>query len=432
MEAKVNRKVFVSFLGLGNYAPVCYKSWKSGDYAAETRYAQRAIVELYPHSDIDAIVLFETAESQGKHEQALLAELEQLGVDRKKIETEIISTDVSNLSLSWKWFESLQSKFNNGDTLILDITHGFRMVPVVFSAAVAYLKRVKDVNLEAVLYASYDIDGCPIVDLKDFYSISDWTEGVGRLVDSADPSFLRQTAEQESTGSFAGLNNAELLNSIEELMSALKNVELQNIEQKARKSLDLICKYKAQSEGALEGQVLQMVLDKFQPLMSSPPLDGTYSLGYLKLQLSLVKMLAEYRLYMQAFTAMNEWLGSLGVFLMKRGADFKFNTGKDKSARKHADMFLRMLEFAEKCETKDGDEAGLKSALEVSYRTLFEKYTTREQVANLLKQSKNIRNGFNHGWTGTKRSGAPSDIGKTFDNAMVILDEILDKIEKDV
>jgi hypothetical protein len=128
---------------------------------------------------------------------------------------------------------------------------------------------------------------------------------------------------------------------------------------------------------------------------------------------------------------MNEWLGSLGVFLMKRGAEFKFNTSKDKSARKHADMFLRMLEFADKCEAKNDDEAGLKAALEAPYSILFEKYSTREQIADLLKQSKSIRNGFNHGWTGTKRSGAPSDIGKIFDNAMVMLDEILDKIEKD-
>ena len=427
----MNRTILVSFLGTGNYAVASYKSWKDEQQSVATKFAQRAIAELYPHTKLDSIVIFETEQSREKNGAALREELESIGVDFSKVDVELISADVSNLSMTWKWFEVLQSKFNNGDTLVLDVTHGFRMVPVVFSAAVAYLKRVKNIRLDAVLYASYDIDGCPIVDLKDFYSISDWTEGVGRLVDSADPSFLRRTAEQESTGSFAGLNNAELLNSIEELMSAFKNVELQNIEQKARKSLDLICKYKAQSEGALEGQVLQMVVDKFQPLMSYPPLDGTYSLGYLKLQLSLIMMLAEYKLYMQAFTAMNEWLGSLGVFLMKRGAEFKFNTSKDKSARKHADMFLRMLEFADKCETKNDDEAGLKAALEAPYSILFDKYSTREQIADLLKQSKSIRNGFNHGWTGTKRSGAPSDIGKIFDNAMVMLDEILDKIEKD-
>ncbi len=427
----MSRKILVSFLGMGEYKSIAYKSWRGEGYASETRFVQKAIVELYPKTDLDKIVIFVTKQSREKHEKTLLEELKNLGVEPEKIETEEISAEVSNLSLTWKWFESLQSKFNKGDTLVLDVTHGFRMVPVVFSAAVAYLKRVKNVHLESVLYGAFEIDDKPIVDLKDFYSISDWTEGVGRLVDSADPSFLRQTAEQESTGSFAGLNNTELLDSIEELMSAFKNVELQNIEQKARKSLDLICKYKAQSEGALEGQVLQMVVDKFQPLMSYPPLDGTYSLDYLKLQLRLVKMLAEYKLYMQAFTAMNEWLGSLGVFLMKRGTDFMFNSRKEKSARKHADMFLRMLEFADECKTTNDTDAGLKAALEGAYSTLFEKYTTREQIAALLKQSKSIRNGFNHGWTGTSRGGAPSDIGKIFDNAMSILDEILDKIEKD-
>ena len=229
----MNRTILVSFLGTGNYAVASYKSWKDEQQSVATKFAQRAIAELYPHTKLDSIVIFETEQSREKNGAALREELESIGVDFSKVDVELISADVSNLSMTWKWFEVLQSKFNNGDTLVLDVTHGFRMVPVVFSAAVAYLKRVKNIRLDAVLYASYDIDGCPIVDLKDFYSISDWTEGVGRLVDSADPSFLRRTAEQESTGSFAGLNNAELLNSIEELMSAFKNVELQNIEQKA-------------------------------------------------------------------------------------------------------------------------------------------------------------------------------------------------------
>jgi len=425
------KTVFVSFLGTGNYAEVAYGSWKDGARALPTRFAQRAIVELFPCSKIDSIVIFETEQSKEKNEPALLRELMDLGIDRDRISFEIISSNVTDLSLTWKWFDSLQGKFSSGDSLVLDITHGFRMVPVVFSAAVAYLKRVKNVSLEAVLYASFDIDGQPIVDLKDFYTISDWTEGVGRLVDSADPSFLRKTAEHKNAGGFAGLNNPELLDSIEDLTSAFRNVELQNIEQKTRKSLDLICRFREQSEGDLEGQVLQMVVDKFQPLMSYPPLDGSYSLDYLKLQLRLIKMLAEYKLYMQAFTAMNEWLGSLGVFLMRRGSEFKFNTGKDKSARKHADMFLRMLEFTDECKTTSENEVKLKESLDVSYNTLFERYSTREQIADLLKKSKSIRNGFNHGWTGTNRSGTPEDIGEIFGNAMSTLDEILDKIEKD-
>ena len=356
----------------------------------------------------------------------------KLKVDPNKIETEIISEDVSDLSLSWKWFESLQSKFNEDDTLILDVTHGFRMVPIIFSAAVAYLKRVKNVHLDAVLYAAHDIPGCPIVDLKDFYSISDWTEGVGRLVDTADPSFLRKTAESESNGSFAGLNNQDLLNSIDNLTKAFRNVELQNIESKARKSLDLICKFQKQSSGKLEGQVLQMIIDKFRPLISEPPLKGDYSLDYLNLQLRLIKMLAEYKLYMQAFTAMNEWLGSLGVYLMKRGADFEFNDDdKEEKARWHADVFLTMLEHYDHYSSKNKKVLRIKESMDDAYRSLVEKYSSRDEIENLIEQSKKIRNGFNHGWTGGNRNGVPQNLEEQFNNAMATLKEIVSKIEKD-
>lgn len=428
----MSRKILVSFLGAGNYKCVRYKSWKNGD-KVETCYAQRAILELYPHSDIDTIVLFETEKSKGMHGTLLWNELVQgLRVDPNKIETEIISEDVSDLSLSWKWFESLQSKFNEDDTLILDVTHGFRMVPIIFSAAVAYLKRVKNIHLDAVLYAAHDIPGCPIVDLKDFYSISDWTEGVGRLVDTADPSFLRKTAENEQSGSFAGLNNKELLDSIEDLTSAFRNVELQNIESKARKSLELIEKFKKRSNGDLERQVLQMVVDKFQPLISEPPLDGSYSLDYLKLQLRLIKMFAEYNLYMQAFTAMNEWLGSLGVFLMKRGNKYRFTSReRETSARRYAAVFLNMLQHPDDFKAKSEDDVNLKASLDEAYKTLFEKYTTLAEIKELLDQSKKIRNGFNHGWTGVHRKGAPKDLKEQFDNAMATLDEIVEKMGDD-
>jgi len=429
------RKIFVSFLGTGKYESVSYKSWKGDSRASDTRFVQRAIIELYPKSQLDAIVILETEQSRDKHEQDLRDELKSIGVSIDDVDFELISADVSNLSMTWKWFELLQSKFENGDTLILDVTHGFRMVPIVFSAAVAYLKRVKNVQLEAVLYGAHDIEGKPIIDLKDFYTISDWTEGVGRLVDSADASFLRKTAENESGGSFAGLNNKELLDSIESLTSALRNVELQNIEQKARTSLELIENFRARTQSEMEKQVLSMVLERFRPLMSYPPLDGTYSLDYLKLQLRLIQMLADYKLYMQAFTAMNEWLGSLGVFLMKRGTDFRFTGRKEKTARKHADMFLAMLDVIVRQRkefiTNSDNEAKLKASLDGAYRLLLEKYSADEEIANLLDQSKNIRNGFNHGWTGTHRNGAPEDLGNIFANAMATLNKIVNKIEQD-
>ena len=430
----MSRKIFVSFLGLTDYKLAVYKSWRGEGCASKTRFVQKAIVELYPKTDLDKIVIFVTKESREKNEKALLEDLKELGVEPEKIETELISVDVSDLSLTWNWFESLQSKFEKGDTLVLDVTHGFRMVPVVFSAAVAYLKRVKNVHLESVLYGAFEmkVDAKPIVNLKDFYTISDWTEGVGRLVDTANASFLRKTAENEVNGSFARLNNQELLDSIDKLTQAFHDVELQTIESKARKSLDLICKFKEQSRGNLEGQVLQMIIEKFQPLISEPPLDGSYSLDYLKLQLRLIKMLAEYKLYMQAFTAMSEWLGSLGVYLMKRGADFEFNDDdKEEEARWHADVFLTMLEHYDHYSAKNPKVLRTKESMDGAYRLLIKKYSSRDEIKNLIDQSKKIRNGFDHGWTGKNRKGAPQNLEEQFNNAMATLEEIVSKIEKD-
>jgi CRISPR-associated Csx2 family protein len=405
------RKVFISFLGMGGrmtpgYIEVVYKTWRS-DNMEETKekrtFVQTAILELYPHSEIDKIVILTTPESEIKHKAPLKEELKSIGVsDDKYVEISNISSDLTKTDAAWEWFNQLQSVVEKDDIVILDVTHGFRIVPIVFSAAIGYLKRAKNVFVESVLYGVFDAEGekKPIVDMRDFYSINDWTEAVGRLIDDADAGFLHRVAEKEESVGFTGLNDTDLLNSVEILTQALKNVEIQKVESYTQKALNLV-NNKINEVKPLEKQILEMIVEKFQSLISGPPANGIYSKDYLSLQIRFITLLAQHGLYMQCFTAMREWLGSLGCAI---NGEFKFiSKSQDEKARRYAEIFVSMLQFPKEKWNFDDDvnKKAQKDKLLPAYSAI-EKLSNFEEIKILLEKIvKKIRNGFDHAWTGS-------------------------------
>lgn len=416
----MGRKVFISFLGMGGkdgYTPVVYKH-NEQPTKQKREFVQTAILELYRHSEIDKIIFLTTKESEEKHKQKLKEELNSIGVDENKyIEINDISSDLRKLDAAWEWFGQLQSVIEKEDTIILDVTHGFRIIPVVFSAAIGYLKRAKNVFVESVLYGVYDAPGDvkPIVDMKDFYTINDWAEGVGRLVDDADASFLKKVAEKEKGAGFSGLNNQELLTNIEKLTKSVRNVELQKIENNARIALSAIQK-SIENAKPLEKQILEMIVEKFVPLISEQPLDGKYSKEYLYMQTKLIELLAQHGLYMQCFTAMREWLGSLGLAIS--GNFLRDKKKDDERSRRYADIFVNMLQFSEEDWKFDENEdlKKQKDKLIPSYNAL-KILTDFDHIKQLLKDMKTVRDGFDHGWTGRHIGGIPENVKNIYETA---------------
>jgi CRISPR-associated Csx2 family protein len=423
------RKVFISFLGMGpkpnGYTPVIYEQ-NNKKTCKEREFVQTAILELHSHTEIEKIILLTTKESEEKHKKKLKQELKSIGVDEVKYhEIKDISSDLTQIDAAWEWFGQLQGAIEKDDILILDVTHGFRIIPVVFSAAIGYLKRAKNVRIESVLYGLYDLNlkEQPIVDIKDFYSINDWAEGVGRLVDDADASFLKKVAEKEKGAGFSGLNNSELLKHIENLTNSFRNVELQKIENNARIALDAVQKAIITAK-PLEKQILEMIVEKFVPLISAQPVDGKYSKEYLSLQIKLIELLAQHGLYMQCFTAMREWLGSLGLAIS--GNFFGDKRKTDERSRRYADIFVNMLQFNED-EWKFDEDENLKKQKDKLLPAYFAltSLTDFEILKQLLKKMKTVRDGFDHGWTGKHISGVPENVKEIFGNTNIIFYKIV-------
>ena len=69
-----------------------------------------------------------------------------------------------------------------GDQIILDVTHGFRSLPMLIFVVAAYLRQMKYVVLERVVYGAYEAKdenyNAPVFDLTLMVELMDWFHGL--------------------------------------------------------------------------------------------------------------------------------------------------------------------------------------------------------------------------------------------------------------
>lgn len=60
------------------------------------------------------------------------------------------------------------------ESVVLDITHGFRSLPMVLFSSVMYLDALEEVNLDGIYYGEYQDGGSTIIDLTYLYTLMEW------------------------------------------------------------------------------------------------------------------------------------------------------------------------------------------------------------------------------------------------------------------
>lgn len=160
----------ITFLGTGDYRPTIYK-WENHEYV--TSFFPQAVVE-WTKPDEAWFLLTDEAE---KHKNWRMAQLMLKGATRvrhKKI------PDGRTESEMWETFSIISDEIvQENDIVIFDITHGLRSLPVLFLLTVAYLKQLRLVKIEHMLYAAFEladpkIAETPVFDLTPFVSLLDW------------------------------------------------------------------------------------------------------------------------------------------------------------------------------------------------------------------------------------------------------------------
>lgn len=163
----------ISFVGTGDYKDVTYFF---GDKECKTNLFPEAVYEIFRP---DELIVFLTTDAKKKY----LSELNER-LDGKNWRHVQIPAG-KNESEIWEIFDIITREIANEDTLIFDITHAFRSIPMVAMISIAYMRAAMDVELEAVVYGAWDAregERAPIFDLTPFMVLLDWTNATEMFI----------------------------------------------------------------------------------------------------------------------------------------------------------------------------------------------------------------------------------------------------------
>jgi hypothetical protein len=181
----------LSFIGIGDLKEADYRF---DHLTFRTRFAQEALCEFF-HPD--EMILFATEKAHSVNCKAI-----HDACSKKIPAMRIVSIpDGADREELWTIFSIICSEVQQGDTLIFDLTHSFRTLPFICFLSVAYLKDIKHVTIERIIYGRLepDADGTsPFIDITDFSTILDWMMAIH--------TFTRQVDARELSALVVGIH----------------------------------------------------------------------------------------------------------------------------------------------------------------------------------------------------------------------------------
>ncbi len=208
-------KKLISFLGKGEYNTVTY--FYQEQEVTTNLFVEAAVKIFKP--DMLILLLTESSletgqRSEGQDNSPELEHVEKL----KKELRDIVDIEYGKIPEGkskkeiWEIFEICSRYVERDDKLLIDITHGFRSLPLIVFVSMVYLQRFKHAEIEAILYGAYEAknDGrAPIFDLRELLDLFEWMVGVEFLKKSGDADLVAQALRRTQDRVWKEQSNSE-------------------------------------------------------------------------------------------------------------------------------------------------------------------------------------------------------------------------------
>jgi CRISPR-associated DxTHG motif protein len=319
-----SERVFLSFLGLGRpikdaQGNVGDQVYDPTDYVLDdgaplkSRYVQSAILQRA--GAFDRAVIAMTPQSKHWHWESkdrLKDELERAGVSTERC----IAVDISeklDVSDQWENFGKIVLEIPAGARLCVDLTHGFRVIPVLFSVAIELLTQIKGVQLEAVWYGAYEpgtnARTTRIIDISKFFGVTRWAEAVRAVTEELNPGKLAALAvDDRSELKIPGLSRPALAEAMSDLAATVKNANAAGAPEVIRSALKEL--EAAHADASALGQAMLGLLESKFGEMCRAESSTRFTPDWYHTQLTLAKLMMEHGLLMQGLTVHQELLTS--------------------------------------------------------------------------------------------------------------------------
>lgn len=197
-------KVFFSFLGTSPYVRCNYgidARWWENVQFVQTATLHLTCSEWGPG---DRVVIGCTKDARKINLGLLLAELSATGWT---IEPQIVDLpDATSEEELWSIFQRLVDRIEDSDELVLDITHSFRSLPMLFTVLIQYLRVIRNASVRGVYYGAFERLGrpqevekmpmearnAPLIDLTPFLALYDWSIGIDHFLRFGSPTDLER------------------------------------------------------------------------------------------------------------------------------------------------------------------------------------------------------------------------------------------------
>jgi CRISPR-associated Csx2 family protein len=397
------RNLFLSFLGTGKkdtgYNETKYYFDNSKDHNVKTKFVQVADIillsKLY-NKDIGTIVILTTDESYSKYWAELKNEIKNIS-SVEPFNINIRTTPSFEDFLPY--FKELVTVIKENDSLFVDITHGFRSIPIMFASAINFLKKSKNIRLEHLFYGE---ENGTIYDIKDFFIINDWAEAIlniDRNIDSHKMEELSALGHPSWIKNFADKKLISELNTFTRSIKENRTNEVSKNAYNIKSRLDIKKKY---IDDSVELLMSDLIYKKIEPLSSNA---GFMENGYFEKQIEIINLMYEHGFYMQAYSVVREFIVSVA---QKKITEYMSENNLDfiKHSRKIVESFPALLagDFEPikykvdenlKKVVPEHISDNLKTYVLALYATVCSNIRNAKQISKYIK---NTRNDYDHCW----------------------------------
>ncbi len=288
-------------LGTGKYDPVLYR-WQEREY--RTKLFPEALVEwLRPAKT----VVFLTERSEGHPNWV---DLQQALQSKTEIQPVRISEGRSEAEL-WEIFDRVTESVADGETVTIDITHAFRSLPLVFFVVTAFLRSVREVNVQHILYGCFEGEDKPaqVLDLIMMMDLLDWMEGVRRFRETWDASRLSHLLTHSAQGSDKQRQRLKQagdgLRNLSAQLQMVRTLDLLTTAQRLGSQIER-ARHTIESSARPFALLLEHTREQVQRIAYDSP--QSLSLDALRKQLEILRLYVEHERLLQAALLEGEWL----------------------------------------------------------------------------------------------------------------------------
>lgn len=415
----MGRKVFISFLGNGFYSKSKYGV---GEYlSTPTRFIQEATLNLinvaqWDKEDEIVILLTDEAkrtnwivENNYRENKRIQTREEYIGlketIDSYQFQALVKTIDIENGENDdqmWSIFSNINNELKDGDELYLDLTHGFRYLPMLLLVLCNYAKFLKGASVKHISYGNFEgrkNDISPIIDLLPLSVLQDWTAASAIYLENGDAKKLVKLCDSNASEVLKLTKGQDM--SARDVNSFAKGLDNFVNTMRTCRGFDIISGQKVIYLNNIFNQIEKTYIEPLNPILIKIKNSlNQFNKGESVLNgLEAAKWCYNNGLYQQSITILNEFIVSL--FCDRNNID-KSNEDERKKVNEAFDFIANTLK-TNKNKKNISTQLGYRKISEATASIIKDNLMTIEMV-HIFTELKELRNDINHSGIRTKKA----------------------------